>query len=236
MNKNEKLEIGAIDQERVKGLIFDVDGTLSDTDDQMIDSMKRFLQPASFLFKNKDPHQFARWFVTAIETPANFIYGLADRLSVDGALIRLHQKLTQKQKAKHASHEQFLIIPGVVSMLETLSNKFPMAIVSSRDGLTTHQFLEYFDLLPYFKVVVTSQTCQRTKPSPEPILYAAEQLGLDVRACLMIGDTIVDVRAGRSAGAQTVGVLCGFGTQGELKRAGADLILSNTPDLVHNFD
>ena len=84
MNKNETFEFGAIDQERVKGLIFDVDGTLSDTDDQMIDSMTRFLQPASFLFKNKDPHQFARWFVTAIETPVNFIYSLADRLSVDG--------------------------------------------------------------------------------------------------------------------------------------------------------
>jgi phosphoglycolate phosphatase-like HAD superfamily hydrolase len=49
----------------------------------------------------------------------------------------------------------------------------------------------------------------------------------------MIGDTIVDVRAGKAAGAQTIGVLCGFGTLRELNRAGADLILTNTKDLTN---
>jgi phosphoglycolate phosphatase-like HAD superfamily hydrolase len=48
----------------------------------------------------------------------------------------------------------------------------------------------------------------------------------------MIGDTTVDIRAGRSAGAQTVGVLCGFGDEKELKDMGADLILSNTHQLT----
>jgi phosphoglycolate phosphatase-like HAD superfamily hydrolase len=48
----------------------------------------------------------------------------------------------------------------------------------------------------------------------------------------MIGDTIVDIRSGKAAGAQTVAVLCGFGSQRELRRAGADLILSSTPDLL----
>jgi len=47
----------------------------------------------------------------------------------------------------------------------------------------------------------------------------------------MIGDTTVDVRAAKSAGAQTVGVLCGFGNEGELRRIGADLILPSTADV-----
>ena len=47
----------------------------------------------------------------------------------------------------------------------------------------------------------------------------------------MVGDTTVDIRAGRLAGAQTVGVLCGFGQEVELVRLGADLILPNTADL-----
>ncbi len=51
-------------------------------------------------------------------------------------------------------------------------------------------------------------------------------------ACLMIGDTTVDMRAGKSAGAQTVGVLCGFGEAPELLKMGADLILENTPMLA----
>jgi len=48
----------------------------------------------------------------------------------------------------------------------------------------------------------------------------------------MIGDTTVDIHAGKSAGAQTVGVLCGFGEEKELKEMGADLILSNTHQVV----
>jgi phosphoglycolate phosphatase len=57
-------------------------------------------------------------------------------------------------------------------------------------------------------------------------------MGLAPEACLMIGDTTVDIRAGRSAGAQTVGVLCGFGEEPELKKSRADMILNATPDLA----
>ena len=47
----------------------------------------------------------------------------------------------------------------------------------------------------------------------------------------MVGDTVVDIKAGKQAGAQTVGVLCGFGELDELEKAGADLILESTPQL-----
>jgi phosphoglycolate phosphatase-like HAD superfamily hydrolase len=43
----------------------------------------------------------------------------------------------------------------------------------------------------------------------------------------------VDIRAGKSAGAQTVGVLCGFGEEPELKKMGADLILQDTTKLLN---
>ena len=48
----------------------------------------------------------------------------------------------------------------------------------------------------------------------------------------MVGDTTVDIRAGKSAGAQTVGVLCGFGEEDELRKRGADMILTSTAELV----
>ena len=55
------------------------------------------------------------------------------------------------------------------------------------------------------------------KPHPEPLLFAAKAMGVDPAACLMIGDTTIDIRTGVAAGAQTVGVLCGFGTEDELR-------------------
>jgi len=74
-------------------------------------------------------------------------------------------------------------------------------------------------------------TTWRIKPHPQPVRYAADQLELDAARCLMVGDTTVDVKAGRRAGAKTCAVLCGYGQQGELERAGADLILEHTAQL-----
>ena len=93
-------------------------------------------------------------------------------------------------------------------------------------------FLEQYDLVKYFDVVVTGLSAAHTKPYPDPILLAAQKMNVAPENCLMIGDTTVDMRAGKSAGAQTVGVLCGFGEEAELRKMGADLILEDTTKLL----
>ena len=108
-----------------------------------------------------------------------------------------------------------------------------MAVVSARDQKATMRFLERFDLVKFFDVIVTGLSAPRTKPYPDPILLAAQKMGVKPEECLMIGDTTVDMRAGKSAGAQTVGVLCGFGEEEELLRIGADLVLSSTSEIYH---
>jgi N-acetyl-D-muramate 6-phosphate phosphatase len=226
---------GNIDLSKVQGLLFDVDGTLSDTDDIIVQKFLSFFSPFAWLFRDGDPHDFSRGLVMFVETPANLIYNLADRLHVDAVMAKVYNWIAQKRADEPVDKDAFKLISGVKEMLEAFSEHFPMAVVSARDSHTTMRFLEYFDLLPYFEVIVTSQTCRYTKPFPEPVEHAAEKLGLPPEACLMVGDTIVDVRAGKAAGAQTTAVLCGFGTQRELQRAGADLILSSTGDLLKLF-
>lgn len=235
MKKQEKVQIGSIDLALIQGLLFDIDGTLSDSDDHMVDRVCKVLSPICWLFRNKDPKHFARWLVMAVESPANFLYLLADRVGLDAMFARLYNWMAHRRKKKSADESHFKIIPGVREMLETLAEHYPMAVVSARDALTTRHFLEQFDLLPFFRVVVTSQTCKYTKPYPDPLLYAAQVLGVPAEACLMIGDTVVDVRAGKAAGAQTAAVLCGFGQKSELIRAGADLVLTATPEIVDSL-
>jgi HAD superfamily hydrolase (TIGR01509 family) len=232
MKQSDNLNLKGIDSARVRGILFDVDGTLSDTDDVMVDRMTKMLAPVSWVWPKRDARKFARWVVMASETPANFIYGVADRLGVDAHLAEFYDWWVRRRGDRKRKHNQFKIISGVQEMLETLATHYPMAVVSARDANSTQRFLQKFDLLDYFECVVTSQTCEHTKPFPDPVLYAAEQLNLEPQACLMVGDTIVDVRAGRSAGAQTIAVLCGFGSQKELSRAGAELILEQTPEVV----
>jgi HAD superfamily hydrolase (TIGR01549 family) len=232
MINQEGVVSGAIDVSRVRAVLFDVDGTLSNTDDHMVDQVNCFLEPIAWLFKENNPRSFARWFVMAMETPANFMYDLADKIGLDGFLSRIYDLIFRRSRTSKTKDERFWIIPGIREMLMVLSKKYPLGVVSARDALTTCHFLGYFDLLQFFNVIVTSQTCKHTKPFPDPVLYAAEKLGMISEDCLMVGDTIVDVRAGKSAGAQTVAVLCGFGTGRELKRAGVDMLLARTPDLI----
>lgn len=117
-------------------------------------------------------------------------------------------------------------------MLESLKASYPLAVVSARNEVTTRHFLRLNQLEEYFQVVVTSQTCQRTKPFADPLLFAARELGVPIENCLMIGDTVTDIRAAKAAGAQSLSVLCGFGLEAELRRAGTQKILPTTSDLV----
>ena len=107
-----------------------------------------------------------------------------------------------------------------------------MSVVSARDEKGTLAFLEQYDLVRYFDVIVTGLSAQHTKPYPDPVLLAAKKMNTPPENCLMIGDTTVDIRAGKAAGAQTVGVLCGFGEEPELRMIGADEIIANTPRLL----
>ncbi len=89
-------------------------------------------------------------------------------------------------------------------------------------------FLHDTGLHALFDVVVGHNHTRRIKPHPMPIRYAAAQINVPVQRCLMVGDTTVDMRSARRAGAWAVGVLCGFGQRPELERAGAHLILGHT--------
>lgn len=215
-----------LDKSRIKALCFDVDGTLSNTDDQFVLKITSWLRPVKFVFPKKDPLPFARKFVMATESPGNFFFGLPDRLGIDDEIASLGDAIYQL--GLRNTHKPFLLIPGVVDTLETLHSKYKMSVVSARGGRSTQIFLDQFNLSGYFDAVATAQTCEHTKPYPDPILWAAEQMGVFPIECLMIGDTTIDILAAKAAQAQSVGVLCGFGEKKELEKSGADLILTNT--------
>lgn len=214
-----------LDFPRIQALCFDVDGTLSDTDDLYKEKARRFFPKLLF----GDPDHAARRFVMWAEAPGNALLGIADTLGIDDEMVAL---IDWMSRHRHPSSKKFLLVPGVDGMLAQLKGKYPMSIVSARDEKGTMRFLEQFDLVKYFEVIVTGLSAEHTKPYPDPILYAAKKMGVKPEGCLMIGDTTVDMRAGKSAGAQTVGVLCGFGEKEELLRFGANLILESTSDLT----
>jgi HAD superfamily hydrolase (TIGR01549 family) len=215
----------SLDISRVRALCFDVDGTLSDTDDYYAAGFESWLRQIPLI---SDPVRSARRIVMWLESPGNALLELADRLGFDGEMIAVVNWMYRHRMQQRRS---LPVIAGVPGLLAALRGRYPLAVVSARDENSTMTFLHQAGLAQYFSVVVTALSAARTKPYPDPIFFAADKLGVPAGACVMIGDTAVDIRAGRAAGAQTVGVLCGFGEEAELRRQGADLILPSTEDL-----
>jgi phosphoglycolate phosphatase-like HAD superfamily hydrolase len=218
-----------LDNARIKALCFDVDGTLSDTDDLFVRRLVQFLKPVRFIFPGKDPHPFARAFVMFTETPGNLFFGLPDRLGIDDEIAAIGDYVYRMGLGK--SPKPFLLVPGVKQALINLQPLYKMSVVSARGKRSTRMFIDQFVLSTFFDCIATAQTCEHTKPYPDPILWTAEKMGVQPEECLMIGDTTVDILAAKAAGAQSVGVLCGFGQRQELINSGADLILESTASL-----
>lgn len=135
-----------LDLTRIQALCFDVDGTLNNTDDQFVHKIASWLKPFQGLFPLRDPLSFARYIVMSSETPAQFFFGLPDRVGLDEKLNEMSDWFYRRSK-KPAS---FSIIPGVPEMLSTLYPHFPMSIVTARGLLTTQMFLEQYALHPHF--------------------------------------------------------------------------------------
>jgi HAD superfamily hydrolase (TIGR01549 family) len=215
--------------EQIQAILFDIDGTLSDSDDLLVQKVERLIKHFTFYFSPEKRHAFARWLVMAAESPGNFIYNLADRFDLDSLFIRTLNRLSMKKKHRI---KQYWMIPGSKELLVQLSGSYPLGVVSARDETSTMAFINHFELEKHFSVIATSQTCRYTKPFPDPLIFTAKKLGIKPRNCLMVGDTTVDMKAAKLAGMQAIGVLCGFGREKELIRAGADMILPATTDLL----
>ena len=226
---------------RVRALCFDVDGTIADTDDHLVAQIAAILDAVPMV-SGRRAERLARQAVMGAETPVHAAYALLDRLGLDAPVSRLRARLkAAKRRGLDPSHTRNLeaidevphdMVAGVQEMLRKLAGRYPMCTITTGSAPRVERFLAHYEVDHLFKAVVGAQTTRRMKPHPEPLFFAAGVMGVEPAECLMIGDTTIDIRTGVSAGAQTVGVLCGFGTEGELRRTGADLILRTTSDLL----
>lgn len=229
-----------LDLGRVRALCFDVDGTLADTDDHLVMQLAAALDAVP-LVSGRRAAQVARTLVMAAETPVNAAYGLLDRAGLDDKIHSLrtlvgrlraqrrHLRTRSPDAADEVPHD---MVPDVQAMLAALAPRYPMSVLSTGRTSRIEAFLVHHGVRPLISAVVGAETTPRMKPAADPLEFAARAMSVSPEACLMIGDTTVDIRTAVAAGAQSVGVLCGFGTERELRAAGADHILSTTSDLL----
>lgn len=211
--------------QQIKAVLFDLDGTLIDTDNQTTAKVASWLEPV--LGQSQAP-KIARQLIMAGESPSNALITWLDRLHLDSLFMRV------KELRKRPLHKTtYQLVPHVEPMLERVAQQYRVGIVTTRSEATIHNLFTQYPLIGNMaEVIVGSDSVRRLKPHPQPIWYAAEQLKLPVETCLMVGDTTVDIYSAKRAGTKAIGVLCGFGQKAELQRAGADTILQSTADVA----
>ena len=214
-----------LDSDKVEAVLFDLDGTLMDTDDQAVERLEHRLRRLHW------PHaqRTARRLIMASETPGNALMTAIDVVGLDGPLMAFTNRLRRWRGLR--TPVDFRIVDGAQEMLATLGKHYRLAVVTTRSLEEAEAFVDQHDLHGTFELLVTRESTWRLKPHPAPIQYAARLLGVPVERCVMVGDTTVDVRSARRAGAWAVATLCGFGEREELERAGAHVILEHTAHL-----
>ena len=222
-----QLPIGALRRDDVRAVLFDLDGTLIDSDDAAIHAWARRLKPVAWLFRGRNPEPFLRHVVMNGEGWVNGALTLLDRVGLDGVVFALRDALRAVWRGKRG---EFLPVEGIGPLLERLNEKYRLGVVTTRGREAAHAFLRQIGFDGRFEVVIAREDVRRLKPHPQPVQKAAEALGLSPAQVVMVGDTSLDVRSAKAAGAQAVGVLCGLGMLDDLKHA--DLILATTADLA----
>lgn len=127
--------------------------------------------------------------------------------------------------------------PRVRETLQALSRRYPLALITLRYVVREQIIdeLSHLGLKKFFRVVVTALDVKKPKPSPDALIVAARKLRVPINECAIVGDSIVDIQAGKAAGAKTIAVLTGLFNRAELAALRPDLIIDSVADLPANL-
>jgi len=214
----------------IQAVLFDLDGTLFETDNRWAAMLADRLRPLERVCPFIHAERLARRIVMSLEMPSNYVISLIEHLGIDTNILGLADRLRRSKGL--ATREEVDLVDGTEELLEALWPRFRLAVVTTRARAQAYELLERAGLGRFFSVVVTRQDVLRMKPHPEPVLKAARQLGVPSTACVMVGDTPMDVKAARRAGAIAVAVLTGFGSREELARSRPDMMLERASALL----
>src|SRR3990170_2131688 len=211
----------------VKGILFDLDGTIVDSRDVYREAERIALETMGK--KLPEPQ-------ISLEIPKRLEQNRPISDIVKGSVanflevyLKTYYKIT-KEKTKP--------IPNIHVTLETLSQKVKLALITMRFVPKTQiiQELEQFNMAKYFSYIVTALDTHKPKPSPEALIKSVKALDVNICDCAIVGDSVSDVKAGKAAGSMTVAVLSGLFSFEELAREKPDLILKDVTSLPSYLD
>lgn len=211
---------------RPNTIIFDLDGTLLDTLQDLADSVNYAL--ASFSMPLRTLGE-VRAFV------GNGVGKLIERAVPAGTGVEECSCCLERFRAHYLINmaNKTAPYPGTIELLRKLgSEDYKIAVVSNKlDQAVKELVLSHFgDLIP---IAIGERPNMASKPSPDMVYLALEELGADPHQAVYVGDSDVDIETAKNAGLPCISVTWGFRDRGFLLERGATHVVDSTEELYH---
>jgi len=179
----------------IEAIIFDMDGTLVDTEPFNTEIEKRLFRLNKIEISEEEHQKYL-----GIASDAMWSE-IAERNQLQIPVSELIEQ-NHKESYRYLSEvEQIPIMPGLVDLLEKLqARKYPMAVASSSTPEIIDLILKKTNLKKYFQVIVSAQETGKSKPEPDVFILAAEKLGIKPDNCLVVEDSPNGIKAAVAAG------------------------------------
>lgn len=201
-----------------KAVIFDLDGTLTNTLQDIANAMNRALRLLGLLEYPTDAYRYMVG--NGAKKLAERAVGTRQELAAEA--LALYQSYYEKH-----THDTTRPYDGIPQLLHALAARnLQLCVLSNKPHADTQGVIRYFFPDIQWSVVRGQMEGVPVKPDPAGALAIARELNVRPDECLYLGDTSVDMLTATRAGMYAVGVLWGFRDEKELRDSGAKLILS----------
>lgn len=212
----------------IKSVIFDLDGTLLDTIEDLGDSVNEVLLARSY-----PTHSYEKYCLFIGDGMENLIRRslpnecLNDEHLIEEVLKDYQEAYTRNWNKKSRPYD------GIMECLEDLkSRNIISAVLSNKPHHFTEICVESLIGNEHFDVVLGQREGVEKKPSPIGALEICHTIKVNPKDVVFVGDTNVDILTGVAAGMTTIGVLWGFREEEELREAGANFIISSPSQIL----
>lgn len=189
-------------------ILFDLDGTLIDSTEAILESFYHALERHGSGLKVTDA-----MITSQIGHPLEVMFA---GVGIDETQIDTHVH-SYKQHYQKISRQKTLMLPNAVEAIREASEFARLGIVTTKTGHYSRVLMEHFGVMEYFDVLIGFEDVEHRKPHPEPIHKALEKMGYTNQEVWMIGDTRLDVEASQCAGVECVAVLSGYDNSEQLR-------------------
>lgn len=210
----------------VRLVIFDFDGTLGDTRQNIIITLQRTMR------------------IMGLEVRDEATCAATIGLTLEDSFLKMYPDMSREDARKtvdvyrdifYRSIEELQpeLFPGVGDVVKELHSKgIILSVASSRTSPSLLLFLRNMGIADYFSLVLGADNVEHHKPHPEAVERTLRELGVDAKEAIVVGDMPLDVEMAHRAGVVAVGVSYGNASREELVESSADYVIDNILPLI----